>query len=67
MVLEEGLTVGGLSELFEVINHAEVIEFIEEQIGQGAKMNHSLIDKNIPRCLFVITANNNKEKVNIVS
>nr|WP_093339978.1 Fic family protein [Salibacterium halotolerans] len=48
LVLEEGLTVGGkkLREHFEVINHAEAIDFIEEQIDQGSTMNHSLI-KNV--------------------
>ncbi|WP_240377940.1 Fic family protein [Bacillus piscicola] len=48
IVLEEGLTVGGkkLREHFEVINHAEAIDYIEEQVKQDKEINHDLI-KNL--------------------
>lgn len=56
LVLEEGLTIGGktLREHFEVINHAEAIDYIEELVEQKAPLTeqvikdiHSLILKNI--------------------
>lgn len=56
VVMEDGLTIGGkrLQEHFEVINHAEAISFIEEQVTQTEpldertlKMIHHLILKNI--------------------
>ncbi|WP_240377184.1 Fic family protein [Bacillus piscicola] len=48
IVLEEGLTVGGkkLREHFEVINHAEAIDYIEEQVKQETEITHQLI-KNL--------------------
>lgn len=56
VVLEEGLAIGGkrLQEHFEVINHAEAISFIEEQVTQTEPLDertlktiHHLILKNI--------------------
>ncbi|SFL33780.1 Fic/DOC family protein [Gracilibacillus orientalis] len=56
MVLEEGLTIGGkqLREHFEAINHAEAIDYIDENVsGQShldeplLKSIHALILKNI--------------------
>nr|WP_237582184.1 Fic family protein [Pontibacillus yanchengensis] len=48
VVLEEGLTIGGkqLREQFEALNHAEAIDYIEEQIGKEVPIDESLI-KNI--------------------
>ena len=54
--MEDGLTIGGkrLQEHFEVINHAEAISFIEDQVNQTEPLNertlkmiHHLILKNI--------------------
>ncbi|WP_100401095.1 Fic family protein [Bacillus sp. FJAT-44742] len=56
VVLEEGLTIGGkrLQEHFEVINHSEAIDYIEEKVQNKeplneatVKMIHYLILKNI--------------------
>lgn len=56
VVMEDGLTIGGkrLQEHFAVINHAEAISFIEDQVNQTElldertlKMIHHLILKNI--------------------
>lgn len=56
VVMEDGLTIGGkrLQEHFEVINHAEAISFIEEQVTQTEPLDertlktiHHLILKNI--------------------
>lgn len=56
VVLEDGLAIGGkrLQEHFEVINHAEAISFIEEQVSQTEPLDertlktiHHLILKNI--------------------
>lgn len=56
VVLEDGLTIGGkrLQEHLEVVNHAEAIDFVEEQVQQHAildektlKLIHYLILKNI--------------------
>lgn len=56
VVMEDGLTIGGkrLQEHFEVINHAEAISFIEEQVTQTESLDerilktiHHLILKNI--------------------
>lgn len=56
VVLEEGLTIGGkkLQEHLEVINHAEAIDFVEEQVQKDAlldeqtvKMIHYLVLKTI--------------------
>ena len=56
VVMEDGLTIGGkrLQEHFEVINHAEAISFIEDQVNQTVPLDertlktiHHLILKNI--------------------
>lgn len=56
LVLEEGLTIGGktLREHFEIINHGEAIDYIEELVKQNHPLSeqvikdiHSLIMKNI--------------------
>ncbi|WP_100372314.1 Fic family protein [Bacillus sp. FJAT-45037] len=56
VVIEEGLTIGGkkLQEHFEVINHAEAISFVEEQVQKSESLTertvkdiHYLILKNI--------------------
>lgn len=56
VVLEDGLTVGGkrLQEHLEVVNHAEAIDFVEEQVQKHStldehtlKLIHYLILKNI--------------------
>jgi Fic family protein len=56
LVLEEGLTIGGktLREHFEIINHGEAIDYIEELVEQKVTLTeqvikdiHSLIMKNI--------------------
>ncbi|MGE6369965.1 Fic family protein [Planococcus kocurii] len=56
VVMEDGLTIGGkrLQEHFEVINHAEAISFIEEQVTETEPLDertlktiHHLILKNI--------------------
>jgi Fic family protein len=56
MVLEEGLTIGGktLREHFEIINHGEAIDYIDEIIEKKIPLSeqvikdiHSLILKNI--------------------
>lgn len=56
VVLEDGLTIGGkrLQEHFEVINHSDAIDFVENQVNHAGeldertlKMIHQLILKNI--------------------
>jgi len=56
LVLEEGLTIGGkkLREHFEVINHAEAIEYIRDMVNRDTELTeyilksiHQLVLKNI--------------------
>jgi Fic family protein len=48
VVLEEGITIGGkkLKEHFEVINHSEAIDFVEEHVSKEQPLSESSI-KNI--------------------
>jgi Fic family protein len=68
VVLEDGLTIGGkrLKEHFEVINHSEAIDFIDEHVIKDKNLDESTI-KNIHYLILKNIDNNNAGKYRLIN